>query len=166
MSKLEPAIVLIVLVVLSMTSFHRNRLWNQPETLWADVVMKSPKEARAHNNLGIAYEARGDIDGAKAEYQTAIRLEPDYLLPYSALAVVYGKMGDVDRSIEIFLWLLALNPRDFKAHTGLGVAYMLKGLLREAEGEFQEALRIKPGYETALYNLEEVWRLRGITDGR
>jgi Flp pilus assembly protein TadD len=166
MSKLEPAIVLIVLVVLSIASFQRNRLWNQAETLWTDVVTKSPREARAHNNLGIAYEARGDIEGAMAEYQTAIRLDPDYLPAYGSLAVIYGKIGDLEKAIEIFLWLLVRHPRDFKSHTGLGVAFMLKGLLMEAEWEFQDALRIKPGYETARDNLEEVWRLKGLRDGR
>lgn len=133
--------------------------------LWQDVRNKSSLKARPHANIGLIYDSEGNLDMAEKEYDRAIRLEPDYLAPYGSLAVIYGKRGDVDRAIRIFLWMIPRLPNaDFKAHTGLGVAYKIKGFLREAEAEFQKSLAINPDYEIANYNLAEVYEQMGLKD--
>ena len=33
---------------------------------------------RSHNNLGVVYQRQGRLDDAVREYQTAIKLKPDY----------------------------------------------------------------------------------------
>jgi len=105
---------------------------------------------------GITYEAGGRLDEAMEEYRRAIKIDPSYPNPYGAMAVIYGKKGDIDGAIEILSPLTRRYPLDFKAHTALGVAYMLKGRLEEAEDEFNLALRIKPDYEIARRNMEEL----------
>ena len=154
----EFLIFLSFLAALSAATVIRNSFWESGVALWSDAASKSAGKARPHANLGMAYDILGDMEMAKAkeEYQRAISLEPDYLAPYGPLAVIYGKKGDIDGAIEILSPLTRRYPLDFKAHTALGVAYMLKGRLEEAEDEFNLALRIKPDYEIARRNMEEL----------
>jgi Flp pilus assembly protein TadD len=87
-----------VIVIFSTLASTRNRVWTGGASLWTDAVTKSPSKARPHNNLGISFDAAGEMDEAASEFRTAIRLEPDYLSPYGALAVVHGKLGELDKA--------------------------------------------------------------------
>ncbi|MBI3549276.1 MAG: tetratricopeptide repeat protein [Elusimicrobia bacterium] len=46
--------------------------------LWQSSVALAPRNARAHNNLGTAYEEAGRVDDARESYRTAVALEPGY----------------------------------------------------------------------------------------
>jgi len=44
--------------------------------LWESAVALSPWNARAHNNLGYAYQLAGRRDDARREYQAALLFDP------------------------------------------------------------------------------------------
>lgn len=161
--KYETAFFVAIAVILSIAAFQRNILWTNKMALWQDAMVQSPLKARPHTNVGLVYDEEGAMDKAQGEYNRAIQLEPDYLAPYGPLAVIYGKKGDVDRAIRMLLWMIPRLPqKDPKAHTALGVAYKIKGMLNEAETEFQKALAINPHYGTAHYNLAQVYEQMGL----
>jgi len=51
-------------------------LWNEAILRWQRIIEIDPKNAKAHNNLGVAYEAMERFDEALAEYEKAIELDP------------------------------------------------------------------------------------------
>lgn len=51
-------------------------LWREAAFRWEKIVQMNPKDARAHNNLAVAYEALGRYDDAEREYQKALELDP------------------------------------------------------------------------------------------
>ena len=53
------------------------QLWNEAIFRWKQVINIDPDDSKAHNNLGVAYEAIGNMDAALAAYQRAAELEPD-----------------------------------------------------------------------------------------
>ena len=53
------------------------QLWNEAIFRWQHVLKIEPQNAKAHNNLGVAYEAVGKIDEAMEAYERATELEPD-----------------------------------------------------------------------------------------
>ncbi len=56
-----------------------------------DLVLKNdPIHIRAYFFRGYARELRGDIDGARADYKTALRFAPDYDYPREGLARIGG----------------------------------------------------------------------------
>ena len=163
--KYRPVFFIAIAAILSFAAFQRNTAWMGRAAIWLDAAQKAPLKARPHANVGLFYDMAGDLDSARDEYKRAIQLEPDYLAPYGPLAVIYGKKGDIDRAIDMLLWAIPRLPgKDPKFNTALGVAYRAKGMLKEAEMEFQDALRINPYYDVAHYNLAQVYEQLGLKD--
>lgn len=62
---------------LATATVQRNRVYADEITFWEDVVHRTPTNARAANNLGMAYAcARRDAEAA-LQFERAARLQPD-----------------------------------------------------------------------------------------
>ena len=58
----------------------------------------SPREARAHEHLGKAYERLEQLDKAQAEFEKAVGLSPQSASLHYLLGRVYRKQGNVDKA--------------------------------------------------------------------
>jgi tetratricopeptide (TPR) repeat protein len=67
-------------------TFQRNKVWKTEETLWHDVVLKSPRNGRGLMNYGIALVSNGDFAGALDYLHRAQQLTP-LTPPYSVLFI-------------------------------------------------------------------------------
>lgn len=73
---------------------------------WKRVVDIDPGNAQAHNNLGVAYESKGEFEAALAEYGAAIELDPDnkiYMSNYTKFKQNYeraSKRKEMQDTIE------------------------------------------------------------------
>lgn len=75
------------------------QLWNEAVFRWKQVINIDPEDSKAHNNLGVAYEALGNIDEAIASYQRAAELEPNnkyYRLNYRRCRIHLRRSGGGD----------------------------------------------------------------------
>jgi len=54
-------------------------MWDEAIVEWRKAVLNDPRDAAAHNNLGIAYERAARFEDAWQAYREAIRLDPDHL---------------------------------------------------------------------------------------
>ena len=52
-----------------------SKLWNEAIFRWNQVLNIDPRNAKAHNNLGVAFEALGRIDDALESYKRATELD-------------------------------------------------------------------------------------------
>ena len=57
------------------TEVARKGLWREASFRFEQAVEKEPNNARAHNNLAVALEARGEYARALAEYKRALELD-------------------------------------------------------------------------------------------
>ena len=74
------------------------QLWNEAVFRWKQVIDVDPDDAKAYNNIGVAYEALGKIDEAVAAYQRATELEPNnkyYRLNYRRCRI-HIRRGGID----------------------------------------------------------------------
>ncbi len=52
-----------------------SKLWNEAIFRWNQALDIDPDNAKAHNNLGVAYEALGKVDQALESYKRATELD-------------------------------------------------------------------------------------------
>jgi hypothetical protein len=90
-----------VLLVLGMVTVMRNHAYRSEVSLWEETVHTSPRNARAHNNLGFAYFHAGRRAEAEAEYREALRLRPGYKRAEENLAAL---TSEIDKN--------SYSPRD------------------------------------------------------
>ncbi len=64
--------------LLAVASVERQLDYRDPVTLWEKTVAATPWNARAHNNLGYAYQSAGRSPDARREYRLALALDPQH----------------------------------------------------------------------------------------
>jgi len=67
-----------IIAAFGMRTMVRNLDWKDNMSLYAAGVRVSPGSAKMHGNLGSEYQAAVQWDLAASEYETALRINPDY----------------------------------------------------------------------------------------
>lgn len=142
-----------LLLIPGIESWQRARVYESATTLWTDTVAKNPDCWVGHNNLGVALDQKGQAGKAIIEYQTALRLKPDYAEAYENLGVVFFQIGNSYEAIEQYRQALEIDPDDAQIHNKLGTALAQEGLGKEAVAEYQRALALKPDDAEAYKNI-------------
>jgi protein O-mannosyl-transferase len=75
---LRVALGVVLALLLAALTWRRNLDYRSELALWQDTVRAAPKNPRAHNNLGVAYELSGRLPEARIAYARALKLEPRY----------------------------------------------------------------------------------------
>ncbi len=68
-------------------------------------------------------------------------------------AISLEQSGKTDEAIALLVRFLERSPKSAEAHNWLGVAYLQKNSLGDAETEFRQALTLQPAYVRAYNNL-------------
>jgi tetratricopeptide (TPR) repeat protein len=121
--------------------------------LGARIAVPAPTTTGAIADSGLAAAARfqaGDIAGALVQFEgleRAARAAGDTTLATGLLnnvGLCRFRLGDTEGAARAFEQLLAERPGAVKAHYNLGRVRVAQGRPREAEAEFETALRLDP----------------------
>ena len=135
------AAVVLVLVLAGIGTHLRNEVWNTDETLWADVTVKSPKNARGMMNYGLTFLTRRDYLTALDYLQRAELLNPAYGPVEANLGVALGGLDRNDEAEQHFKRALDLAPDLAEPHVFYGRWLMEKGRLPESQAQLEAAIR-------------------------
>ena len=153
-----------VALFFSLRIAERNRDWKDAFTLWQKTIKTAPQCARAHVSLGNAYNERGELDKAIAEYKQGLAIRPHYAKGHVNLGDAYAKKKLFDKAIAQYKKVLDNNPNHAEALAKTGASYLEKGMLDEAIPALKKALAIKPSYAEALANLGTTYQMKGMLD--
>src|SRR5207248_3757074 len=103
-------VILFILSVNAFATFQRNKVWKTEETLWHDVVLKSPGNGRGLMNYGNTLMARGDYKGALDYFHRAQQLTPQYSVLLINLAIAEDATKQSAAAEEHFKDALRLAP--------------------------------------------------------
>ena len=132
-----------VLIVLANAAgaHYRNRTWRTGESLWADVVAKSPNNGRAWMNYGLTRMAVADYRSANESFQRAASLTPNYSVLEINQGIVSGELGDAAAAERHFRRALELSP-DANSHFFFARWLVKNGRAPEAIEHLEASLRI------------------------
>jgi tetratricopeptide (TPR) repeat protein len=129
------------------------------------AVELDPGLAKAHDSLGLCYEALGRFDEAERSWQEAIRLESGEPTrspwPPLNLGLMLTRLDRPDAAEARFRESIACDPKFAAAHYQLGLALEKKGLTADAVAELEEAAGLDPAAPEAQYALARVYRRAG-----
>jgi lipoprotein NlpI len=100
--------------------------------------------ARAYFNRGRAYSDRGDYDRAIADFNDALRIEPNYPDAFNGRGIAYVGKADYPRAVGDFDRAIGLDPNYAIAIYNRGLALRNLGRLAEADQEFARAKQAGP----------------------
>ena len=102
--------------------------------------------------VGMLRFKAGDIDGALPILKIARILNPFNEFVPVALAEIDIKKGRFEEAESQIEALIERNPENAKLHNLLGVTRFARGYPKDAMKEYNEAIRIDPGYAIAHLN--------------
>ncbi|HSR11406.1 MAG TPA: tetratricopeptide repeat protein [Thermodesulfobacteriota bacterium] len=113
------------------------------------------KDPHIQYSLGLALNAKGRYKDSLEHYRKALSLDPKYTEVHNAMGATYLELGEWDAAIQEFNAVLKdlLYQTPFYVENNLGWAYYKKGDLQSAIGHYRNALRVKPDFGLAHYNL-------------
>ena len=120
--------------------------------------------AVAHDNRGLAYLVKGDVDRAIADYTQAIQLDPKYAVAYNGRAFAYRVEGDEDRAIADYTQAIRLDPKLAVVYYNRGNAYRAKGDNDRAIADYTQAIQLDPKYTVAYNNRGIAYYAKGDND--
>jgi len=88
---------------------------------------------------GLAWQKRGDLDHALADYTQAIKINPKDALAYNNRGMLWRERGDSDRAIADFTAAIELEPWLVQAYHDRGMAFKALSMVPEAERDFEKA---------------------------
>jgi len=100
-------------------------------------------------NLGIAYARSGDYDRAIGEFDTALRINPNYTRAYISRGNAQLVKRDFERAIANFDQAVRLDPRAASSFMGRATAYDAKGDIDRAIADYDSAIRLDPNLGAA-----------------
>lgn len=124
------AIFSILLIVLSIYTYNRSKVWENTKTLFSDVINKNPNVPFAYLNLATIYLNQQNIDSAMFCYNQSIKLDSLEPTVYFNRAFAFDMIGKNDKAINDFNKALQLDKKNiYKAliYTYLGESYRKSG---------------------------------------
>jgi tetratricopeptide (TPR) repeat protein len=110
--------------------------------------------AAAHNNLGNALLAKGDVDRAIVEFREGLKIAPATASLHDSLGQALAAKGDTGGADTEFREAARLDPNLAQLHANLADALAAKGEMEKAITEYGRALRINPELASAKSNLQ------------
>ena len=130
-------------------TFQRNKVWKTEESLWHDVVTKSPRNPRGLMNYGNTLMARGDYEGALDYFHRALALAPQYSVLLINLAIAEDatkQSAAAEQHFKDALRLASANPDSYTYYARYLLAHSRTD---EARAFLQSALELSPTDLTA-----------------
>ncbi|MGA9573730.1 MAG: hypothetical protein WBS20_07280, partial [Lysobacterales bacterium] len=118
-------VIVIIIAAHAFGTYQRNNVWDNDESLWYDVTVKSPNNGRGLMNYGLSKMRKGEFNVAISYFERALDT------PYGRHPYLYTNLGIATNALAD-----ETNDADLK---------------KLAESYLKKAVRIGPGYSEPYF---------------
>ncbi|MGO8815380.1 MAG: sulfatase-like hydrolase/transferase [Terriglobia bacterium] len=120
------------------------------------ILTSDPKNTLARYHLGDCYLQLKRPQDALREWDTVLKLDPQYAPAAEAIGQYWMTQGDYAKARRRFQQVLALTPESYTGHFQLALADEHLGLLPEAREHLETACKIAPHDENCAHELKAI----------
>ena len=124
------------------------------------VVFDDPLTAEQHNDLGVAYEEKGDLGLAEKEFEKALKKNREWVIPYLNLGHLYYRQNRLDQAERALREGLRVKGDHPELLNNLAWVLMEKGQLEQARALIDKAIAIEDKEEYQDTRREIIERLK------
>lgn len=117
--------------------------------------------AKTYIDSGNSLKEQGKLDQAIANYQQALKIEPNNALAYNNLAEIYLLQGKIEAAIASCQNAIKLQPNLAAAYKNLGNCLQAGGKIEEAIRAYTKAVELAPQFAEAYANLGSMLGIQG-----
>ncbi len=150
----------IIIIVLALQCYGRNRVWQNDLNFWTDIIEKDSTNHYAQFSLGLYFYEAKKYELAVEQYDRAIAISNKQYEYYANRAACYIKLKKVREALSDFEKSSQLNPNDYATYNNRGNLYLSIGDITNSIYDFRTALKIKEDFLEARKNLEKAERLK------
>ena len=154
----------VIVVLLSMSAFQRNKVWDNEITLWEDTLEKSPNKTKPMINLGNAYFRSRKYGQALELFQKAVGIDDKAEEAYNGMGLIYKERGEFELAIENYNKVLVLKPGRAQIFSNRGVVYKSMGKYDLAMRDQNISLSLNPNAALTYINRGVVYKSLGEYD--
>ena len=154
----------VLVILLSITAYTRNRLWTDPIALWSDSANKSPTRPLAYQNLGLHFFNKRMVQESINAFSTAQRLDPAKIEATLNLAAVYLALNRFDLAENEYSKALKIYPNDQGTVNSLARVYILQNNHGKALPLLQQLVKENPYSQDVHIKLAELYEAMGQKD--
>jgi Flp pilus assembly protein TadD len=154
-------VALVAVGANALGTYERNKVFHSAESLWRDVVEKSPTNGRGLMNYGLAKMARGQYEEAKQLFDRAAILNPNYATLEINLGIVTDRLGQPAVAEAHFARALQLQPNDPNPHAYYARWLVQQGRAVDAIPHLQRAVALSPADLLARHLLLDAYAKAG-----
>ena len=100
--------------------------------------------ALAYSNRGVEWKAKGEIAKAIADYDEAIKADPQQSAAFNNRGIAFAAAGDYEKAVADYDEAVKLNPNYASALNNRGLAYFNNGQKERAIADYDAAIKIEP----------------------
>jgi Flp pilus assembly protein TadD len=143
-----------IALALGILAVERNGDYRSAIAAWENVLLESPRNPRAHNNLGSQRYLAGRHPAAAGQFRKGLRINPPDPDAHLSLGHALLKMERVEEAFHHYEEALGLRPGHVEVRYNLANLLLQRmGRPREAELHYRQVVKLQPDFPPAYNNL-------------
>ncbi|PIX35472.1 MAG: hypothetical protein COZ59_06275, partial [Bacteroidetes bacterium CG_4_8_14_3_um_filter_31_14] len=130
---------------------QRNKIWHDDESLWYDVVQKSPNNGRGLMNYALSQMQKGNYPTAKTYFEKALKQNPNYSIIYINLGILHSALNDTTIAEQYFKNAIAIGTYIDQSYYYYGNFLYNRKRYDEAREMLRNCLTTNPAYTNARF---------------
>lgn len=128
------------------------------------AILESPTDPSLYVTLGNILKNLNHLDDAIANYQTALRMQPNSSVTHNNLGNVYYHREQFKEATTHYLEALRIDPNYADAHFNLALIFTRINQEEKAIEQLRLAIQLQPTNAKAHYHLAQLMQLQGNID--